>query len=258
MTLQLDRITGESLMIGNDVVVTVVEINRNQVRLGFTAPTHVRVLRGELAKGLELKRIPSFSTHKDRLEQLDHAERDLPRLVHTVASLLCTASSEASRLQQPLAAVTAELRGHSRQRSQTTARKLLEFLKYLRQSLQAQIAVLSTHRLKAAAIVAPFAKVARLYDSSSQQNRLKQLYLADQDVARAVDGAVARLQSANDEASRVEKLLAESVPDSQPNDLRVAQGDTQKLAELLARLPEHLQTQAADLRLECDTDQSLR
>jgi carbon storage regulator CsrA len=251
MPLHLQRYPGENVRIGNDVVVSVLEVNGSQVRLGFTAPKHVSVLPGEQAKRLELGRIPPFSTHIDRLERLARAERDLPRIVHTAVSLLGTAGSETSRLQQPFAQIAGELQARNQQRSQRAARKLLEYLKYLRQNLQAQIADLSTHRAKAAAIVAPFAEVARLYDSASQQERIKQLYLADQDVGRAVDGTVALLQGANDEASNIEGLLFETVPNSPSNHLQLAPVEPQKLAELLAALPQALLAKTAELRLAC-------
>jgi hypothetical protein len=209
------------------------------------------VLRGEKVKRFELERIPAFSTHKDRLERLAHAERDLPPIVHTAASLLSTAGSETSRLLQPFAEAAQELQTRNQQRSQKAARKLLEYLKYLRPNLQAQITVLSTHRSKAAAIVVPFAEVARLYNSSSQQERIQQLSLADQDVGRAVDGAVVLLQGANEEASQVEERLAESVSNSQSSQLQLAQVDTQKLAELHTALPQVLDAKAAELKLAC-------
>ncbi|HXV81502.1 MAG TPA: carbon storage regulator CsrA [Candidatus Binatia bacterium] len=46
--LILSRRPGESLTIGDDVIVTVVSVSGNQVRLGITAPREVRVLREEV------------------------------------------------------------------------------------------------------------------------------------------------------------------------------------------------------------------
>jgi len=48
--LILSRRPGESLTIGDDVVVTVVGVSGNQIRLGITAPREVRVLREEVYK----------------------------------------------------------------------------------------------------------------------------------------------------------------------------------------------------------------
>jgi carbon storage regulator len=46
--LVLSRKVGSSIRIGNDVVLTVVKIDRNQVRLGIEAPLNVTILRQEL------------------------------------------------------------------------------------------------------------------------------------------------------------------------------------------------------------------
>jgi carbon storage regulator len=50
--LILSRRLGESLTIGDDVVVTVVGVSGNQIRLGITAPREVRVLREEIYKAV--------------------------------------------------------------------------------------------------------------------------------------------------------------------------------------------------------------
>lgn len=46
--LVLSRKIGSSIRIGNDITLTVVKIDRNQVRLGIDAPLHVQILRQEL------------------------------------------------------------------------------------------------------------------------------------------------------------------------------------------------------------------
>jgi carbon storage regulator len=50
--LILSRRVGESITIGDNVVVTVVGINGNQIRLGIAAPREVRVLREEIYKAM--------------------------------------------------------------------------------------------------------------------------------------------------------------------------------------------------------------
>ncbi len=47
--LVLSRKLGEKVMIGEGVVLTVVKVDRNQVRLGIDAPAEVRVFRHEIA-----------------------------------------------------------------------------------------------------------------------------------------------------------------------------------------------------------------
>ena len=46
--LVLTRRTGQSIMIGNDVTVTVLEIRNDQVRIGVAAPRSVQVHREEI------------------------------------------------------------------------------------------------------------------------------------------------------------------------------------------------------------------
>ena len=42
----------ESIQIGADIVVTVLEIRHNKVRIGVDAPKHIRVLRTELLNAI--------------------------------------------------------------------------------------------------------------------------------------------------------------------------------------------------------------
>ena len=46
--LILTRRVGETLMIGDEVTVTVLGVKGNQVRIGIEAPSHVKVYREEL------------------------------------------------------------------------------------------------------------------------------------------------------------------------------------------------------------------
>ncbi len=47
--LVLSRKLGEKIVIGDNVVVTVVKIDRNQIRIGIEAPTDIPVYRQEIA-----------------------------------------------------------------------------------------------------------------------------------------------------------------------------------------------------------------
>jgi len=47
--LVLSRKLGEKVVIGDEIEVTVVKIDRNQIRLGIEAPEHVTVYREEIA-----------------------------------------------------------------------------------------------------------------------------------------------------------------------------------------------------------------
>jgi carbon storage regulator len=46
--LVLSRKVSQQVMIGSDVSITIVRIDRNQVRIGITAPPGVSILRQEL------------------------------------------------------------------------------------------------------------------------------------------------------------------------------------------------------------------
>ena len=46
--LVLTRKQGEKIVIGNGVVITVVEIDRGKIRLGIEAPREVRIAREEV------------------------------------------------------------------------------------------------------------------------------------------------------------------------------------------------------------------
>ncbi len=46
--LVLTRKLGEKLYIGNDIVITVVEIRSGQIRLGIEAPRDIEIMREEL------------------------------------------------------------------------------------------------------------------------------------------------------------------------------------------------------------------
>lgn len=46
--LVLMREIGETFSIGNDITVQILGINGNQVRLGITAPKHVKIHRAEV------------------------------------------------------------------------------------------------------------------------------------------------------------------------------------------------------------------
>jgi carbon storage regulator len=47
--LALSRKSGEKVVIGNGIILTVVEVRGNRVRLAIDAPDQVRILRAELA-----------------------------------------------------------------------------------------------------------------------------------------------------------------------------------------------------------------
>ena len=48
--LILSRIVGEQIVIGEDIVVTVLDVSQGRVRLGFDAPPEVKIDRLEIRK----------------------------------------------------------------------------------------------------------------------------------------------------------------------------------------------------------------
>jgi carbon storage regulator len=65
--LVLTRQSGQSINIGDDVVVTVLEVRGDHVRLGVRAPRHVDVHREEV---FEARRLANHSAAPDAREQL--------------------------------------------------------------------------------------------------------------------------------------------------------------------------------------------
>jgi carbon storage regulator len=60
--LILTRRVSETLMVGNDVTVTILGIKSNQVRIGINAPKDVTVHREEIYDHIRRKQCPERST----------------------------------------------------------------------------------------------------------------------------------------------------------------------------------------------------
>ena len=63
--LILTRRIGETLMIGEDVTVTVLGVKGNQVRIGVNAPKHVAVHREEIVERIKREEHGGASSHHD-------------------------------------------------------------------------------------------------------------------------------------------------------------------------------------------------
>ncbi len=61
--LVLSRKRNESINIGNDIVIKVIQTSRGTVKLGIDAPAHIRVLRAELT---EFATTPVAIVNQDR------------------------------------------------------------------------------------------------------------------------------------------------------------------------------------------------
>ena len=61
--LVLSRKLNEKIVIDGEIVVTIVKIDRNQVRIGIEAPGHIPVYREEI--------LPSYCQETDELDELE-------------------------------------------------------------------------------------------------------------------------------------------------------------------------------------------
>lgn len=80
--LVLSRQKDETIMIGDDVEITIVDIRGDKVRLGITAPPHIPVHRKEVYEAIqrenraaanlkpdEIPRVGSLAKHKDKTDR---------------------------------------------------------------------------------------------------------------------------------------------------------------------------------------------
>lgn len=76
--LVLSRRPGESVVIGDDVTVTVLEVRGDVIRLGIAAPRSVAVHRAELLEELETLNREAASPSDDAVQSLSEALRARP------------------------------------------------------------------------------------------------------------------------------------------------------------------------------------
>ncbi len=68
--LVLTRRSGESVMIGDDVVITVLEVRGDVIRLGIRAPREVQVHREEIYRELQASNHEAASPSEDAVRAL--------------------------------------------------------------------------------------------------------------------------------------------------------------------------------------------
>ena len=74
--LVLSRRVGESVVIGDDVTITVLEVRGDVVRIGIDAPRSVAVNRAELLKELEDSNRTAASPSEEAVASLTRALKD--------------------------------------------------------------------------------------------------------------------------------------------------------------------------------------
>lgn len=68
--LVLTRKPNQSIMIGDDVEIAVVEIKGEQVKLGITAPRNVKVHRKEVFEAIQRENIDASRSMPDHVESI--------------------------------------------------------------------------------------------------------------------------------------------------------------------------------------------
>ncbi|MHB9093448.1 MAG: carbon storage regulator CsrA [Eubacteriales bacterium] len=79
--LALTRKVGESIIIDNDIEITVVEVKGDQVRIGIQAPKSVRILRKEIFEEVQTQNRESANVAanmpEDRVKDLESMMKKL-------------------------------------------------------------------------------------------------------------------------------------------------------------------------------------
>jgi len=92
--LILDRTIGESVMIGEDIIVAILEIHGRNIKIGITAPDTLRILRTELMGRTDKTAPQTFGKAFDKI--LDKT----PDVRHAAGSADSVESKRAGRRQE--------------------------------------------------------------------------------------------------------------------------------------------------------------
>ena len=74
--LVLSRQRDETIMIGDDIEITVVDIRGDKVRLGITAPKHITVHRKEVYEAIKRENRQASQLGTDDLKDVDRKNGD--------------------------------------------------------------------------------------------------------------------------------------------------------------------------------------
>ena len=73
--LVLTRKSGESINLGDDITITIVEIKGNSVRLGIKAPANLKIYRKELYEKIKQENLLSSNLFIDEFEKINKVLR---------------------------------------------------------------------------------------------------------------------------------------------------------------------------------------
>jgi carbon storage regulator len=76
--LVLSRRVGERLMIGDDIVITVIDVRSDGVRIGIDAPREVRVTRAEIYEAVTQSNREAAAADDDAVDRLRALRPDRP------------------------------------------------------------------------------------------------------------------------------------------------------------------------------------
>jgi carbon storage regulator len=68
--LILTRKAGESILIGDDIEITITSIDQNKVRVGIKSPAHIPIYRQELYRKIQKENQAAALIGKDEFESL--------------------------------------------------------------------------------------------------------------------------------------------------------------------------------------------
>jgi carbon storage regulator len=63
--LVISRKIGEEIKIGEDIIIKIIDIDKNQIRIGIDAPRDISILRGELLEEVKQQNILASHSHSE-------------------------------------------------------------------------------------------------------------------------------------------------------------------------------------------------
>ncbi|MCH7720890.1 MAG: carbon storage regulator CsrA [Planctomycetes bacterium] len=76
--LVLSRMRDQTIMIGDDVAITIVDIRGDKVRLGITAPSHIPVHRKEVYDAIQAENVRAAQLNPEDVSPVTKASKIRP------------------------------------------------------------------------------------------------------------------------------------------------------------------------------------